>query len=222
MRFREFSDPEFVGSSRTDEVRAMREVFERANDAFGIALADDILSVISLALTQWKESGNAARRGIPYALLAGDARLADGLRFLALNAAVWGPTPVRELLATADELIDMVGSQVTRANMTHLRGLARAMNGDAEAARRDVAEAHQDEGRDGDPELAWAFCSPVIEMVLGDLEAADREATHTIRVLERLGETGQRSTIHGFRARVSFDLGRPDEAILPMSRRAGR
>lgn len=51
-------------------------------------------------------------------------------------------------------------------------------------------------------------------MALGDLAAADREATWSISVLERMGETGQRSTIHGFRARISFELGRPDEAVV--------
>jgi len=214
MRVREWSDPEYVGSARADEVRAMRNQFERAEDAQGIAMADDSLSVINLALTHWKESGEAATRGIPFALLAGDDRLAGGLRFLALNAAVWGPAPVSEILPMADELIDSVSSQVPRANMLHLRGLAHAMNGDSAAAHRDVADSMAIRRELGDPELAWAFCAAPIEMVLGDLRAAEREATHNITVLERMGETGQRSTMLGFRARALFDLGRPDDAVL--------
>jgi tetratricopeptide (TPR) repeat protein len=51
-------------------------------------------------------------------------------------------------------------------------------------------------------------------MILGDLEAAETALEHTIRVLELLGETGQRSTMFGFRARNAFDLARPESEIV--------
>jgi class 3 adenylate cyclase len=213
LRRRTWADPEFRPTAEVSRVLAARARFEQANDAMGVAMADDALGVIYLNTTNWHESGVAARRGLQSALAAGNNRLADDLRFLALNAAVWGPMPVRELLPVADELIASVGAQINRAHMIQERALAHAWNGDADAAHADLAEALRIERDIGDPELAWAFCAPLVEMVLGNHEAAEREVVATIKVLVRLDETGQRSTMHGFRARNSFDLGRSDAEI---------
>jgi class 3 adenylate cyclase/tetratricopeptide (TPR) repeat protein len=213
LRRRSWSEPEFLPSSQVANVVAAREKFEQAGDALGVAMAEDALGVIYLSLAHWGESGAAARRGLEAALAAGNDRLADDLRFLALNAALWGPMPVADLIPMADELIASVGSQVTRAHMMQERALAHAWNGDAAAAHADLADALLIERDIGDPELAWAFSATPVEMVLGDAEAAEREVISAIRVLERMGETGQRSTMHGFRARILFDLGRSDAEI---------
>jgi tetratricopeptide (TPR) repeat protein/DNA-binding LytR/AlgR family response regulator len=214
LRARSFTDPNYHVTSQRSAVEAARERFEQANDAAGVALADDALGLMALNLTHWRESGSAALRGLDYAIRAGDTRLADSLRFMALNAALWGPTCVHDLIRLADELTASIGARVTRAHMVQQRALAHAMNGDAVAAHGDLAEAFSIESEIGDPERAWSFCSGLVEMVLGDTQAAERELVATIKVLERMGETGQRSTIHGFRVRNSFEMGRPDEAVM--------
>jgi class 3 adenylate cyclase len=211
---RALTDPTFAISDEAESVAAALTVFERASDVVGMAFAEEALTVIYLGLANWRESGAAAERALGHSLAAGDGVMADEMRFFIGNAALWGSMPVADTLALSDELIAGTASNSSRYQILSLRAMAHAMAGDAVAAHADIADATRIKRELGDPSLAWLFTPTPIEMILGDLEAAEREADWTIGVLERLGESGQRSTIFGFRARNSFDRGRPDDEIL--------
>jgi class 3 adenylate cyclase/tetratricopeptide (TPR) repeat protein len=211
---RSFYDPEFVPSDLIPEVIAAIEVFERVGDAQGSAIALHALSIIYLGLAYWQRSRGAAERGLVHALAAGEGPMADDLRFLIANAAAWGPTPVAEQLRLIDEIMEAVASRAVRANLISLRALGHAMAGDAGPARADIAEGLRIKSELGDPDLAWLFPAAPVEMILGDRETAEAALEHSIQVLERMGETGQRSTMFGLRARNAFDLGRPESEIV--------
>ena len=211
---RAFSDPGFVPSAETDKVIEAIAAFEKVGDVQGMAIGEKALSTIYLGLARWELSRAAAERGLVHALAIGDVALADQARFRILNAALWGPTPVAELLPLADETIAAVASTSVGASLISQRALAHALAGDAESAHADLAEAIRIKRELGDPNLAWLFTSTPVETVLGDLDAAEAEVRQAIEYLERVGETGQRSTMFGFRARNAFDLGRPDSEVV--------
>jgi class 3 adenylate cyclase/tetratricopeptide (TPR) repeat protein len=211
---RALSDPGYTMSDDTDKVVATVAAFEKLGDVHGMAIGEDALSMIYVGLANWQLSRAAAERGLAHALAVGDIALADSMHFRILNAALWGPTPVPELLHVADDTIVRVASTSVRAGLISMRALAHAMAGDAQAAHTDSAEAMRIKRELGDPELAWLFASTAVETVLGDLDAAEAEVKWSIAVLDRLGETGQRSTMFGFRARNAFDQGRPDSEVV--------
>jgi tetratricopeptide (TPR) repeat protein len=206
-------NPDYTPSDHLAELAAAVTEFERVGDIQGLAIAAGALAAIYLGVAKWERSGEAARGGLAYAVEIGDLPMADRFRFLIANAALWGPTPVPEILRLMNDLLGTISSMSVRATLVGARGLAHAMAGDASLARADIAEGMRIKRELGDPQLAWLFQAPPVEIILGDFGAAEIELQHAIRVLERLGETGQRSTMFGFRARNSFDLGRPESEI---------
>jgi class 3 adenylate cyclase/tetratricopeptide (TPR) repeat protein len=210
---RTFADPDYVASGATDEVNAALAVFERLGDEQGMAFAEAALSIIYLGLAHWQRSREHAERGLAHALAAGDGAMADSMRFHILNSALWGPTGAAEFLALANRLAAEVESASGLGNILNLRSFGHAMTGNGSAARTDIEEAMRLRRELGDPDLAWTFCAAPVEQTLGDLEAADALASSTIAVLETIGETGQRSSLFGIRARIAFDRGRPDAEV---------
>jgi tetratricopeptide (TPR) repeat protein len=209
-----WSEPGYVFSSAVPAIIEARGLFEAAADQLGVAMSESSLSLAYLGQTQWRQAGEAAKRGLEAALQAGNLRFADDMRFYQLNAACWGPTPVPELLGLADELLSNATSLLSRAGLLQGRALAHAWAGHGTAAREDIRQTLAIRSELQNPEVAWVFSEAPVESVLGDLEAADRAARWNIKTLERLEETGQRSTMYGFAARNLFEMGRPDADIL--------
>jgi class 3 adenylate cyclase/tetratricopeptide (TPR) repeat protein len=208
-----WGNPKFRVETASPAVSAAIAAFERLGDEHGLAIAHRTLAEVYLGLAQWEQSKAAAERGLPHALLSGDVPIEGLLRNRTLGGALWGPTPVAELLQIADRTIAEITSAASRASSLGMRGMAHAMAGHAAAARADVEESLRVKSELGDPGYQWSFTSTPVEMVLGDLDAADFRATSTIAVLEKLGETGARSTVLGFRARIAFEQGRPDDEV---------
>ncbi len=209
-----FGDPSYVGANAMPEVKAAVAEFERIGDDQGVAIARHASSTILLGLAQWERSRAEAELGLRHALAGDDGPIADGLRYRIINGALWGPMPVAEFLSDADELIATTGSSTTKAYFVGLRAFGHAMAGNAAQARADIEEMLRIRRELADPTLAWAFNSTPVEQVLGDLDAAEEFGRATVAVLEKTGETGQRSTIFGFRARIAFDRGRPDSEVI--------
>lgn len=148
--------------------------------------------------------------------------MADGLRYRIMNGALWGPMPVAEFLSLADELIATTGSRTTMSYVVGLRAFGHAMAGNAAQARADIQTMLRVRRELADPTLAWSFNATPVEQVLGDLDAAEEFGRATVAVLEKTGETGQRSTIFGFRARIAFDRGRPDSEVIAFAEECRR
>jgi tetratricopeptide (TPR) repeat protein len=67
------------------------------------------------------------------------------------------------------------------------------------------------------------FDSAAVEVLAGDLAAADRELAEGIAILTEIGETGVLSTLAAMHAEVLFHLGRNDqmEAAIELARKTG-
>jgi tetratricopeptide (TPR) repeat protein len=67
------------------------------------------------------------------------------------------------------------------------------------------------------------FDSGAVEVLAGDLAAADRELAEGIAILNEIGETGVLSTLAAMHAEVLFQLGRTDEmqAAIVLARKTG-
>jgi tetratricopeptide (TPR) repeat protein len=58
-----------------------------------------------------------------------------------------------------------------------------------------------------------ALATGMVELLAGDLEAAEEAYADGIKVLESIGEKGVRSTVAAMQAWTQYRVGRPDEAL---------
>ena len=135
----------------------------------------------------------------------------------------WGPAPVAEGIRRCDEALAGTTSK-------QLEGIARVLRGALIAARGDLAEgraeiaAGREVLRDIDDVIHWGGTS----MVLAETELTGGDPTRAYDALVE-GETalaghyttGYISTMIGYRAHASVDLGREDEALELAEQAAG-
>jgi class 3 adenylate cyclase/tetratricopeptide (TPR) repeat protein len=208
-------DPGFrTGDARRIAMETIPEL-EELDDDDGLARAWRLLSYEGWAACRWGEMAEALDRALERARRAGNRREeADDLRWLS-NAVYWGPTPAPEAIARLERMLEDPGSDtLTQATLlTNLGGL-NAMCGWFDEARhlRDRGQAiFREMGillRVGGSSLIGAN----IEVCAGDLPAAERALRDAVEVLERIGETGIRSTVIGYLAEVAYGQGKEEEA----------
>jgi tetratricopeptide (TPR) repeat protein len=154
-------------------------------------------------------------RALEHARLAGDRR--EEARNLSAYAqsALYGPMPVGEAIERCEALMKEA-SYDHRASSMILLSLARlyAMAGDVEHARELYAGSRaisQDLGARLHAALASIDAGP-IELMAGDLAAAERELRRDYATLKEIGERAYLSTTAAWLAHVLFEAGRLDEA----------
>jgi class 3 adenylate cyclase/tetratricopeptide (TPR) repeat protein len=210
-------DPERVAGEvgvRVEELLPELETLE-AHD--GLARAWRLIMFVREMGLQWRESEEAAQRTLEHARLAGNrlmvARAIPSLGYCALS----GPTPVPEAIERCRALLEDVRGYrnpeaLLEAALSHLE----AMRGNVDGAR-----ALYRKSRAMLEELGWTFLaaqtsfdSGPVEMLAGDLEAAEAELRRDYDALERMGETNYISTIAALLAEVLYrknDLEGADE-----------
>jgi class 3 adenylate cyclase/tetratricopeptide (TPR) repeat protein len=208
-------DPGFrAGDARRIAMETIPEL-EELDDDDGLARAWRLLSYEGWVACRWGEMAEALDRALERARRAGNRREeADDLRWLS-NAVYWGPTPAPEAITRLERMLEDPGSDtLAQATvLTNLGGL-NAMCGWFDEARhlRDRGQAiFREMGvllRVGGSSLIAAN----IEVFAGDLPAAELALRHAVEVLERIGETGVRSTVVGYLAEVLYGQGKEDEA----------
>lgn len=187
--------------------------FARAGDHHGLAIAyaarvDEAIEQ-SRADVWWA----ASERVIHHAELVGDHALGEKHRGWLVATALWGQTPVREVLRLADAELARNRSRPAVAELLQHRALAYAMNAEPEHARADVEQSRRIRTELFGPERAAVYTAGIVEELIGDLPAAEASYRATSAVLEAMGETGGRSTILGYLGVMLFDLGRPDGEV---------
>jgi class 3 adenylate cyclase/tetratricopeptide (TPR) repeat protein len=210
-------DPERAAGEvgvRVEELLPELETLE-AHD--GLARAWRLIMFVREMGLQWRESEEAAQRTLEHARLAGNrlmvARAIPSLGYCALS----GPTPVPEAIERCRALLEDVRGDrnpeaLLEAALSHLE----AMRGNVDGAR-----ALYRKSRAMLEELGWTFLaaqtsfdSGPVEMLAGDLEAAEAELRRDYDALERMGETNYISTIAALLAEVLYrknDLEGADE-----------
>lgn len=203
-------DPEAVEPTIVAGVEAHLPELEALEAHDGMARAWRLLMFVREMGLQWGESEVAAQRTLHHARLAGNrlmvARAIPSLGYCALS----GPTPVPEAIDRCRALLEEVEGDrkpeaLLEAALSHLE----AMRGNVEESR-----ALYRTSRAKLEELGWTFLaaqtsfdSGPVEMLAGDLAAAEAELRRDYDALERMGETNYISTTAAFLAEVLYRQG---------------
>src|SRR5829696_9139034 len=212
-------DPRLFLHEGRDEVELAIAAFERLGDRLGLAKAWHLLAYLDWTRGRLTQAEAAAERARALAREAGDPGWeanAIGMHCLTLY---WGPLPLeivdrrgREALAEAER------SGVSSLAATAYRVLARvaAHRGDLEEARRFVELASAITREEGSllPRAVDCISRAMVEMLAGDLPAAEEVLRNGYAQLEEMGGTGPRVNVATLLARVRLQRNRNDDAQI--------
>ncbi|HEY2916694.1 MAG TPA: adenylate/guanylate cyclase domain-containing protein [Candidatus Limnocylindrales bacterium] len=193
------------GSAAIEAAEAAMPALAEARDDGGLARAWRLRMSVLLQVGKLEEAAVAAGAVVRHANAAGDARLAARSAPAISYILVHGPEPVAQAISQCQGLLETVaGDRKTEAVI--LGGLAQlqAMAGDFEKARSTYRRGQEifvelGAGIDG---LSTSIDSARVEMLAGDLAAAEAELRRDHDGLEALGETYFRSTIAAMLSQV--------------------
>ena len=206
-------------STSTDDVKrqtlAAIVELEATGDADAIARAWRLLELVHGVSGRYEAAGAANEKAIEYAKRAGDRVLEMRLYASSAQAVLSGPMRVAEGIARCEALVE-IGEGDRRAQAMTLAALAhlRAMNGEFELARHDYRRGRlilEELGLRFDASTMSIDSGP-IELLAGDLAAAEDELRKDYEALDAIGERNYISTIAGLLAECLYRQGRLDEA----------
>ena len=180
-------------------------VLEPLHDAAGLARAWRLLMMTWANTGQLDEASMAAERVVRYAREAGDARLASRSAGAIAYIVLHGPTPVSEALPRCEGLLASVaGDRAVEALIESTIAVLLAMGGDFETARERYrqSQASLAELGAGIRSSNGSIDLSRVELLAGDLDAAERELRRDHAALLAFDETYFRSTIAAYLAEV--------------------
>jgi class 3 adenylate cyclase/tetratricopeptide (TPR) repeat protein len=196
-------------------VRELIPLLEKAADHQGLARAWRLLTYAYMTATQWGSTAEAAEQTIRHAEQAGDVVMARRFVGGLVISVLYGPTPADEAVTYCERVLSRVvedrkATARTEVALAHLQ----AMRGNFEVARTRYIR-----GRALLEEFGYRFFaaltsldSAFVEMLAGDLEAAERELRKDYQTLEQMGERNYISTTAGMLAEVLYRKGRYKES----------
>jgi tetratricopeptide (TPR) repeat protein len=201
------------------------EELDALGDHAGLAVAWHRRGLLRFWLGHCEEALEAMDLAMQHAVLAGDRRLVEQATFMYFGPLLWGPTPIPEAEARADELIATSANLQTEALAIGLKGFFAALLGHfADAV--ELTERAQAQLRDLGQAVQYAAGQSMVAgetyRICGDLETAFRMQAAGTTALESMGETGYLSTAAGYTAGTALELGLPSEAerYVELSRRS--
>jgi tetratricopeptide (TPR) repeat protein len=190
-------------------------VLEQLGDRQGLARAWRLLALVNGTAGRYGAAERAAQQAIEYARQAGDRLMeARVLPWVAVTA-MYGPTPVAQVIARCEEILEKVADD-RKAQAHTLRALAllQAMQGSFDRARESYRRS-----RANLEELGWklgaamtSLVSGAVEMLAGDPVAAEAELRRDYEAYVRMGERNYISTTAGDLAEALYQQGRYVEA----------
>lgn len=160
-------------------------------------------------------AAEAALRAADHARAAGDARQEARASEGFISAALMGPTPVSEAVARCEELLaSSTGNKRLEGRVLCLLAPLRAMQGDFDAARDAYARGRALLEEIGGKLIAAStiFNLSTVEMLAGNVAAAEQALRDEFDRLEEMGETFYRSTVAAHLAIALAAQERYDEA----------
>jgi class 3 adenylate cyclase/tetratricopeptide (TPR) repeat protein len=173
------------------EVETMMLGLEAAGDHGGLARAWRILAYIHWAASRYGQGAQAAESAMEHAAAAGDEVLARSFLGSLASVAVFGPTPVDEAITICESLLDRAhddrkATGIVLVSLGHLE----AMQGNFDRSRQLYRQS-----RALLEEFGWRLCAALtsldsadIEVLIGDLEAAEAELRMDFTSLKEMGE----------------------------------
>ena len=196
-------------------VRELLPVLEENADHHGLARAWRLLTYAHMTASRWGVAADGAKQAIRHAERTGDERMARRFAGMLAISVLYGPTPADEAIAYCEAVLsraveDRKASAITEVALAHLE----AMRGNF-----DVARLRYQRSRALLEEFGWRFSAALtshdsapVEMLAGDLEAAERELRKDYQTLEQMGERNYISTTAGILAEVLHRQGRYQES----------
>jgi class 3 adenylate cyclase len=188
---------------------------EAMGDDRALARAFRLLYYVHVTRARYGDAAAAAERTIRHATAAGDEVTARHFLGSLATSALYGPMPVPEAIATCEEVL------ARAADDRKARALAEVAIGHLEAMRGDFQRARvlYRRSRASMEEFGYLFFaaltsldSSAIELLAGDLTAAESELRADYRRLEEMGERNYISTTAGLLGDVLYRQGRYDES----------
>ena len=186
-----------------------------SGDEAGLAHAYRLLMIIHGTVGRYDDAAIAAETAVTHSRRAGDPRSAARAASGYATVALGGPTPVGAAIERCEALLAEVrGDRKAEAVILGVLAQLRAMRGEFEEARA-MAARGRDMLDDLGPSVTAASTSTEsyrVEVLAGDLTAAEHDLRRDHDRLEAMDEHYFRSTIAALLAGVLVEQGRLDEA----------
>jgi class 3 adenylate cyclase/tetratricopeptide (TPR) repeat protein len=190
-------------------------IFEAAGDRAGLARAWRLLFFVHGTLGRYDEAAAAAEHVVEHAKAAGDSRMAARGAQAYASAVVSGSLPISKLIEPCEQLmVDTAGDRKSQAVVAGALAQLYAMQGDFAKGREFSEQQRQMLAELGPSVTAWSTSleRARVELLAGDLEAAERELRADDAALAALDERYFRSTIVAMLAGVLASRGMTEEA----------
>jgi class 3 adenylate cyclase/tetratricopeptide (TPR) repeat protein len=207
-----------AGTSGEEVARIAEEAIpalEALGDDAGVAKAWHLRSEPPVDACRWGERAAALEHALEYARRAGDAREAAFVAASLMQAIQLGPTPVATAIERAHGFLhEMEGDRLVTASILSSLAVLLAMLGQFPEARGAWAQAGAlwDELGMTHRRAVRSIDASTIELLAGDVEAAEAELRTGYRMFEEVGDVHMRPTVAAYLAAVLAQAGRSDEA----------
>jgi len=214
-RHRAWVDPAASLDDIIREVDQAMPILEEAGDHLGMAAAWRLRHWVAHQRYRHDEAIQARTHAYEHAHRAGDPSEIGDLSVLA-GSIMYGPTPVQEAIRRCETILEQVkGSRGSQAFVLGFLGILHAMDGRSDQGReliRRAAAIGQQLGLRLIGAATRSYWMGILELLGGDVVAAEREFRQGFEVLDQMGEQNFRSTIAARLAGVLCALERFDEA----------
>jgi class 3 adenylate cyclase/tetratricopeptide (TPR) repeat protein len=212
-----FQDLESFLAGGRQQIERVLPLLQRMQDRLGLAKAWYLLAYLDWAIGLSEHAGGEVERALELVRLAGNERWeANALRLHCL-IVYWGPAPLAEVERHNRDALEVA----RRARLRNLEAGAltifartAAMRGDFDSARRFIRQATDITTELGEllTQAADSISEGIVELLAGDLDAAEQALRNGHRELERMGGIGPLATVAAMLARVLLRQERYEEA----------
>jgi class 3 adenylate cyclase/tetratricopeptide (TPR) repeat protein len=211
---RMYVEPEYDLADARALAHQAVEIFEQAGDQLGLARAWRLVADVLFFYCRLAEMEDVLERALVHAQRAGDQREVSEILGGLCRAACIGPTPVGECIARFQPTLEGAGDNVRlQATLQDVVSVLLAAQGQFEEAREMSARArHLFQELGVGLLLAGSMYAAFIEVLAGDLAAAEQLLRKACDELGSIGERAELSTTAAFLARVLCEQGKVDEA----------
>ena len=190
-------------------------IFQELADEHGLARAWQLMAETFWVRCQVAASEAAQLRAIEHARRVGDHREEATNWGILAGSAIYGPLPVEDGIRRCEAVLARFGENPSvRARTTRALACLWAMHGEFDRARELIQTARAmfvDLGQTY-ALASSAESSGLVEMLAGDLSAAEQELRRGVELLEGMGERAYLSTLGAMLADVLELVDRDDEA----------
>jgi class 3 adenylate cyclase/tetratricopeptide (TPR) repeat protein len=215
LRLRYTTDPHAIRESVVELVEQQIPELEVMGDDRALVRAFSLLTYVHWMGSRFADAAAAVERAIRHATAAGDeVKARRNLGSLAISA-LYGPMPVPEAIATCEEVLARAQGDRKSGALAELAiGHLEAMRGNFDRARLLYRRSRASLEEFGHHFMAalTSLDSSVIELLAGNLAAAESELRTDYQRLEEMGERNYISTTAGLLADVLYRQGRYDES----------